>query len=225
MEKRKLNALISLIMNSVLILMEIVVVTFAFTVPNFKGDVQGFTAFRYFTIDSNVLCGIVAILLVEYDSLILKGRKDRLPKYAVLLKFVVTVMITITFLTVICWLAPVQGFDRMYGGISSCTHLLAPLVTMISFFCFEYERDDTNLFIESLWGMIPVTIYAVIYLIMVVVIGNDNGGWDDFYNFNNGGFWYLALIIMLVASYLFSLGVLYLHRLIGKKLAPKEIVE
>lgn len=222
MSKRKLNALISLIMNAVIIAIEVVVITFAFTVPNYTGQIQGWAAFRFFTIDSNALCGLAAIFVVIYDASILKGKRDALPKYVSIFKFVTTVMITITFMTVICWLAPVQGFGRMYGGISSCTHMIAPLVTMISFFCFEYEKSERNLFLESLWGMIPVCIYGVIYLIMVIAIGQDNGGWEDFYSFNKGGFWYLALIIMLAASYIFSLGVLFLHRLIGKKLSSSK---
>lgn len=222
MDKRKQNALISLIMNSILIALEIIVVAFAFTVPNYSGDIQGFKAFRFFTVDSNALCGIAAVFLVIFDILILKGKKDALPKYVSVFKFVVTVMITITFLTVICWLAPVQGFARMYGGISSVTHLIAPLLTMGSFFFVEYEKSETNLFLESLFGLIPVFIYGTVYLVMVVAIGQDNGGWEDFYNFNTGGFWYLALIIMLVASYAFSLGVMALHRWIGKKLSSSK---
>lgn len=219
MDKRKQNALISLIMNSILIVLEMIVIICAFTVPNFSGETQGFKAFRFFTIDSNTLCGIAAIFLVIYDTFILKGKRSSLPKYVSVFKFVVTVMITITFLTVICWLAPVQGFGRMYGGISCVTHLIAPLLTMSSFFFFEYKKSETSLFLESLFALIPVLIYGAVYLVMVVAIGQDNGGWEDFYNFNTGGFWYLALIIMLVASYAFSLGVLALHRWIGKRLA------
>lgn len=222
MAKRKQNALISLIMNSLLIVLEIIVIICSFTVSNYAGEVMGFKSFRFFTIDSNTLCGIAAVFLVINDIFILQGKRDALPKYVSVFKFVVTVMITITFLTVICWLAPVQGFGRMYGGISCVTHLIAPLLTMTSFFIFEYEKSETNLFLESLFGLVPIFIYGTVYLVMVVAIGQDNGGWEDFYNFNTGGFWYIALIIMLIASYAFSLGVMALHRFVGKKLSTNK---
>jgi hypothetical protein len=38
-------------------------------------------------------------------------------------------------------------------------------------------------FWDSLLALIPVFIYAVLYYIMVVVIGEENGGWNDFYGF------------------------------------------
>ena len=36
---------------------------------------------------------------------------------------------------------------------------------------------------DSFFALIPVFIYTCLYFIMVVVIGEENGGWDDFYGF------------------------------------------
>ena len=56
--------------------------------------------------------------------------------------------------------------------------------------------------------------YAVIYVTMVIFIGENNGGWYDFYGFNIGGFWYISCVAVILAS----LGLAALLRLIHNKM-------
>lgn len=193
-----------------------------FSVKNSMGVIEGVGTFRMFTTDSNILCGVAGLIIACYQLLILKGKREKLPKFAVILKFVASVAITVTFLTVLFFLAPTQGFGKMYGGKGVITHLLCPIYTVVSFLLFDCNQwEIKNIFTDCLWGIIPVVLYGVIYVIMVVAVGESNGGWPDFYGFNKGGLWGLVLVLMFVVSYVLSLGVLWLYRFVGGKLKDK----
>ena len=43
-------------------------------------SVQGLDAFKYFTVDSNALMGLCALVLVPFDILVLLGKKEKTPK-------------------------------------------------------------------------------------------------------------------------------------------------
>ena len=55
-------------------------------------------------------------------------------------------------------------------------------------------------------GLSTVILYGIVYLVMVVALGPLNGGWEDFYGFNRGGYWPIALLD----------GLHYLRKLVGK---------
>ena len=52
---------------------------------------------------------------------------------------------------------------------------------------------------------------------MVIIVGQENGGWADFYGFNMGGKWYISMAAMLAAAYLIGLGLWAAERLCSKK--------
>ena len=60
-------------------------------------------------------------------------------------------------------------------------------------------------------------IYGIVYLTMVVFIGENNGGWIDFYHFNIGGFWYISFLAVLAVTLLIASA----ERLIYNKLSRK----
>jgi hypothetical protein len=49
-------------------------------------------------------------------------------------------------------------------------------------FCFFITSHVISLR-ESVFAMLPVLLYAMVYYFMVEILGPDNGGWDDFYGF------------------------------------------
>jgi len=53
----------------------------------------------------------------------------------------------------------------------------------------------------------------MLYVTMVIFIGEKNGGWYDFYGFNIGGFWYLSCMVIILAT----LGLAALLRIIHNK--------
>lgn len=169
-------------------------------------DVAGTRCFRYFTIDSNVLAGIVSLASAYFSIRSLRGGEGS--AWADRLKYVGTVAVAVTFLTVVFFLGPTQGYAKMFSGATFPLHLVCPLLAIISFVFLDSRRQISLR--ETLLGLIPTALYGIVYLIMVLIIGWQNGGWVDFYGFNRGGMWYISMPAMLIAtwviSYLLSLG-------------------
>ena len=115
-------------------------------------------AFRFFTVQSNVLCALAALLTAACR---LAGT---LPRWAWMLKYIGTAAVTVTMVTVFVFLAPSIGkgwVDILLKGGDMFMHLLTPLMALISF-CFLEKQGMT--FAQALAGMLPVALYGPLYL-------------------------------------------------------------
>ena len=74
-----------------------------------------------------------------------------------------------------------KGFLLIFSGSRFFLHGVCPILAILSFCCFICSHLVRLK--ESFLALIPVFIYAVIYFVMVVVIGEEKGGWNDFYGF------------------------------------------
>ena len=149
---------------------------------------NGWESFLFFTTDANILTAVASVIIAVYDIRILRGKADALPKYAELLKFVGVVSLMLTFATVIFFLVPLYGVSYELGGTNCHMHLVAPMMSLFSFlFCEKRFKITLK---ESLLGLLPTAVYASVYYVMVIAIGAENGGWVDFYAFNQGGLWF-----------------------------------
>lgn len=170
---------------------------------------SGEMSFVYFTIDANVLAAIAALTAVIGEVRILRCRAQELPKAVVLLKYMATVGLALTFLVVVCYLIPVYGVYTELHDENVHLHVMAPV------FCFMttvfLERSHRITLLESFLGLLPEVIYGIVYFIMVVIIGESRGGWTDFYQFNVGGRWYLTAAAILAFSYGICTAVRLLH--------------
>lgn len=81
----------------------------------------------------------------------------------------------------LCILAPVKGFVLIFTGSRFFLHGLCPILAMITF-CF-FITSHVIMLRESVYAMLPVMLYAMVYYFMVEILGPKNGGWDDFYGF------------------------------------------
>ncbi len=175
----------------------------------------GSQTFRYFTNLSNILVAVTASLLIPFNINSLLSGKDEIPLWALLTKFVGTVSVTVTFLTVVLFLGPTMGWEIMFAGPCLFLHLITPLLAILSFVLLE-----SNLKIKfpySFLGLAPTFVYSLIYLFTVAV----TKVWPDFYGFTFGGkMWTipLSLLAMYIATYAFSLGLWKLHNLCEKRL-------
>lgn len=185
-----------------------------------KGDgnmaVSGVRTFKYFTNDSNILMALTSIGIIVCDILMLLKKREDIDQLALLLKQVGTVAATVTFLTVMFFLGPTQGYGIMLAGKNLYLHLICPVLAILSYVFTEYTQNKKeNMFVYSVYGIIPTFLYGIVYLIMVVVVED---GWEDFYGFNQGGLWYVSVFAMLAATYLISLGLTFLHKLAERKM-------
>ena len=156
--------------------------------------------FRYFTVDSNILCAVSCLFSLIQT---LGGRRAG-SKALMLFRYAGTAAVTVTMMTVLLFLGPVYGYASMFSRWNLWLHLLGPILAIVSFVWLE--RDDA--FPEKkhlILSMLPVIVYGAVYLVMVVMLGKDNGGWPDFYGFNGGGRWYLSYVIMLAGTALIGI--------------------
>ena len=170
------------------------------TVYDENFDHMGIRTFCMFTVNSNILCAAsCAFSLIQT----LRGRSFE-NKAAMLFRYAGTAAVTVTMMTVLLFLGPLYGYASMFSRWNLWLHLLGPLLAVVSFVWLE--RDGTFPEKKQLpLSMLPVIAYGIVYLVMVVVLGKDKGGWPDFYGFNGRGKWYLSYVCMLAGTALIGL--------------------
>lgn len=175
--------------------------------PTVEGDGDRFRSgaktFRYFTTDSNLLAALACLLQLPFSLRIAVTGGGSLPAWVRGAKYVAVCAVTLTLLTVVCFLAPTQGWGKMFGGANLWLHLICPVLCILSFQLLE--TDAPLPFGATFAALVPVLLYGAVYFVMVVLVGEARGGWKDFYGFNRGGRWFAALPVMLGVSYLAAL--------------------
>ncbi len=181
-----INEIIPLFMNIAIIAINLVVVI---VFCRYEGN-WSFTrvkyAFRFFTTLSNVLCAISALCICLFRD----------AYWAFLLKYVGTVAVTVTMLTVIFFLGPSYGYKKLFSGTDLFLHLVSPVLAIVSFCVFE--RQSMPL-MTAMLGILPVFLYGILYLYHVIYASEEKR-WEDFYGFNRGGKWPLAFALMLLGA-------------------------
>lgn len=219
-ELRKYNVA-SLILN-----LFIIFFTFEGFIDSFRANIirdpdwfgfEGIHSLRFFTVLSNLFVAIVAVLIVIYNVKNIVKDEFNFPNWLIILKHVSTCAVAVTFTTVALLLAPSyaivgKGYFTLFLGNHIYMHLLSPVLAIISYVVLE--RSHKIKFKKSLWALLPVALYEILYVIMVVFIGQANGGWPDFYNFTFGGHVYaipLSAIGMLLLTFLLSMFLAKIH--------------
>ena len=181
--------IVSVVLNALLIVINVVCVILGVRKIGVK------QLFCYFTVLSNVFCAITsAIVLFAWIG-------GSLPLWVVLLKFVGTVAVTVTLLTVFLFLGPFSGeWKLLLSGPDLFLHLFNPLIAIVSL-CF-FEHTDFA-FPFALLGVLPVILYGVWYLYRVVLLPEDRR-MEDFYGFNKHGKWPVSCVLMFTMALVIS---------------------
>lgn len=145
----------------------------------FMGDIKvlsarNIAAFRYFTVDSNVLAGVVSLVYLIYMAGKKKDRKDQtqhtnsrtkgMPLWLTLLKLGATTGVSLTMMVTVFFLAPTssRGFFALFMNSNFFFHFIIPVLCILSFVFFE--RPETKIkFKYSLTGIIPMVLYSIYY--------------------------------------------------------------
>ena len=199
MQKQLVTKIIGLVFNLFLFVSSMVVLFRIIFAP--EGDLL---YFRHFTNLSNIYMGIVSLIIFIFT--LVNFKKDYcLPKWLRIVELSAVVGVMLTFLIVILFLVPMQvrSWDdlvNLYKNDMILFHFLNPLISLFTFLFFT-KGDKLN-YKEDFFGMIPMVIYSLFYVIFVLC-----GLWDDFYNFTFGGnLWVmpLSLLVMYIFTYLVS---------------------
>ena len=155
--------------------------------------------FKYFTVDSNLLMGAAALIRLIWT---LRHREEDAPRWLCLLTYAGTVSVTLTLLTVVFFLGPVLlgGYGALFNDSNLFFHGLVPAAAILVLVLFE--RTSLLRFRDTLWGMLPMVLYAV-YYVWVAFSHMEAGKVSfqyDWYGFAQGG----------ISGSIISLGVMLL---------------
>ena len=145
-----------------------------------KNGVSPKELFRYFTVDINFITAIGAGMLAPFAVEGIRKKRFSCPKWAAKLHYIGTSCISLIMffaVFVISWTDPVMAF----GEANFYLHIVCPVMIVLSFFFIESNYRYTSK--DALFCIIPVLIYGFVYFTEVVVKGEENGGWPDYYHF------------------------------------------
>ncbi|MBR6340282.1 MAG: hypothetical protein IKR64_00130 [Treponema sp.] len=182
---------------------------------------KNYMAFKYFTVDSNVFAGLLALAYIIY-KLSPKGKTTlQLPKVFYILKLAATTGVTLTMMVTVFFLAPTShgNFLHYFTNSNFFMHLITPLFCIISFIFFEEYRPQK--FLLSLAGIIPMMLYSF-YYIPNILFHLENGQVPksrDWYGFLQGGLntvWFVLPLLYLI-TWIFAIGLWALNKKVSVK--------
>jgi len=217
------NIKISMILNTLIVILVTIGTIFMFTGFTFMPadtllEATRKEMFKFYTVDSNILMGLVALLLLVYEVLLYKGKIKEIPKVVYNLKFVGTAAIALTFVVTLFFLAPMYGFYAMYNNNNLFFHLFVPVLAIISF--IVVEKYDIS-YRTTFFGVLPMLLYSIYYATNILIhLENGKPTWQyDFYNFLNGNVnnIFITIPIILIVTYAIALVLTYLNKKLLKK--------
>jgi hypothetical protein len=131
------------------------------------------------------------------------------PNWLVVFLLAGTVSVTLTFLVSLFVLAPVKGFVLIFTGSRFFLHGLGPICAFLAFSFFITDHHIS--FRECLFALIRVFLYASLYYTLVVLIGEENGGWNDFYGFATRLPVWIPMLLILPLTYGIACLVRFFH--------------
>ena len=178
-----------LVLNTVIILFTIAGIILMLTGKPEEGALQatGIENFKFYTVLTNVFCGIVAALYLVF--ILLKKDTGKLS----VLKLAAVCGVAITFAVVAFMFGPLYGYPQFYRRGNLFFHLLLPLAAMAEFIVVKRDRIP---FRYTIFSAVPTLLYGTGYLLNILINGI-GGPWpdtNDFYAFLSWG-WPVGIAI------------------------------
>lgn len=150
---------LALISNLLIVVLE--VISFIILINRNGGVTVGVVYF--YTRLSNLLALIAGIFVL---IVIIKNKSGELPKWLSMLRYIVTIMLFVTFLISIFVLTPAVGsfYKMMIENQLKFHHLLCPLISIISFIFFEKGGVLTTK--DNVLALIPTLVYGIVMMIL-----------------------------------------------------------
>lgn len=172
-------------------------------------DVSKTGMFKFFTVDSNILMGMCALLFAYQQYKVLFKKQKDIDTCYYALYLMGTSAVSLTFFVVFAYLGSIAeyGIASLLMNSNLFFHLIIPVISIINFIFLE--KNNKLSFKYSFLGMVPTVIYGIGYLINVL-IHMENGMVSpiyDFYWFVQRGVKSAIIVVPLIfsISYLISL--------------------
>ena len=172
-------------------------------------DHMGLRTFCMFTVNSNILCAAAMAMVIPYTLDGLRTHNYHMPRWIVDLVYMGVTAVALTFLVSLFVLSPAKGFVLIFTGSRFFLHGVCPILAIVAFCFFMSEKRLTIR--DSLLALIPVLIYAVVYYVMVAIVGEEKGGWNDFYGFLSRLPHWIPLTAIMPLTFLIATGIRVLH--------------
>ena len=186
------------------------------------------SSIKMFTLQSNMMCGVVALIIVVFEILILLKKIDKLPVWLKTIKMVTNTGVFLTLVVVVFFLgfvAIAEGYSYfiLFQDENLFFHFLTPLIAVISFTFFE-KGDDIK-FKYTFFNIIHMVLYANFYVInvMLELIKDDaikRYDWYYFFAIDNNFLSFLIIFFGVILTY----GLGFIMWFINRKLYKKEIL-
>lgn len=174
----------------------------------------GFRSLRYFTVLSNFLCAIAALIHVAA-----LGMKKTAPRWVLRLSFIGAVAVGVTLMVVMLFLGPLYGYLAMLKGANLWFHLIIPLLAILDHILLEQgKRPD---FRDAGLAVLSPFVYGLGYIANILL--NGLGQWpdtNDWYLFFHWGT--LPAVCIFAAILLLTWGIALALRGLGKARAKRE---
>ena len=207
---RKDHKTFEIILNLIIVIFAVIGIILMLTSEAEEGALQssGIENFKFYTVLTNVFCGIVALIY-----LVCIFAKKGTEKMAAL-KLAAVCGVAITFAVVAFMFGPLYGFLNFYKRGNLYFHLLLPVTAMIEFIVVRRKKMP---FRYTVFAAIPTLLYAIGYLLNILINGL-GGPWpdtNDFYGFLNWG--WPGGIVIFTGIPLTAFGVACIFRVISNK--------
>ena len=178
----KKNSTAEIILNIVIIVFTIVGIILMLTGKPEEGALQatGIENFKFYTVLTNVFCGIIAMIYLCF--ILLKKSTDKIA----VLKLAAVCGVAITFAVVAFMFGPLYGYPQFYKRGNLFFHLLLPVTAMVEFIVVKRKRIP---FAHTIIAAVPTLLYGIGYLLNILINGI-GGPWpdtNDFYAFLSWG--------------------------------------
>ena len=164
----KLKLGVSFALNCLIFLMAAIGFIFALVGVNMTGATNtdsGIIILRMFTVQSNLLMGLAALIMLVFEFGFASGKIGEIPPAVYAIKLALTSGVTLTFFVVLIFLAPnvKEGYFSVFTNTNLFYHLMLPVISIISFLFFENTK--TIKFSQTIWGLAHLILYMVFYLV------------------------------------------------------------
>ena len=210
----KKNQTAELILNIILVIFTVIGIILMLTGKPEEGALQstGIENFKFYTVLTNVFCGIIAA--VHLIFLLLKKDTDKIR----VLKLAAVCGVAITFAVVAFMFGPLYGFPQFYKRGNLFFHLLEPVVAMAEFILIRRKKIP---FKYTIIAAVPTLLYGIGYMTNILINGI-GGPWpytNDFYAFLSWG-WPVGIGVFAVIT-LMAFAVACIFRAVCNKRSMK----
>ncbi len=208
LDRRKLRLLSSAVLAGLTVLGTAIMLSF-------ENDgiltARGVHNLKFFTVDSNLLLGLVCLLELILSRAVHLGKLAGIPRWFGTLRYIATVAVALTFTVVVLFFGPMVGYAPLFQDANLFFHLIIPVLAMVSYAILY--RDRFIPLRETALALVPALLYGLYYTVLLLVRGVHFPD-TDWYGFAAGGVvgsvitaagvflttWVLALLLRLAAG-------------------------